>query len=135
MKATTVNQSLYLRDKGIYPKTADCKWVERENAYQKWFSLDIGRPVTAYEVKHCPPAWTLDALLKLMPKVIVVEEVTYVLTIEYTGEYNRPKISYMSDNFEYCHSISAKTTFVAAYRMVCWLLKNGFIKKRVQRRK
>lgn len=129
MIATSIEQSKHLLELGLDTKTADCKWVEKDDGRSRWFDLEAGKPVTAYEIKHCPPAWSLSALFEVMPSNIGDYDL-YITKHKYVDgghgcnvEYNR------GFTISVLHKVTRRDLVTAAYEMVCWLLEQGLIKK------
>ena len=107
--ATTIEQSKYLLELGLEPKTADCNW---NTTFGDW-SLCIGKN----KLPQAVPAWSLSALLEVMPKnaeLMKMENDAHELYYE---------IDYMYTGYE------DKDAVTAAYEMVCCLLEQGLIKK------
>lgn len=110
--ATTIEQSKRLLELGLDIKSADmclCK-----TAQDNWF-LYAYTP-GEYDA-HTVPAWSLSALLEVMPKgaeLIKMENDAHELYYE---------IDYMFTGYEDSDPITA------AYEMVCCLLEQGLIKK------
>ena len=110
--ATTIEQSKHLLELGLGINSADmclCK-----TAQDTWF-LCAGTP-GEYDA-HTVPAWSLTALLEVMPKgteLVKMQNDAYGLYYE---------VDYMFTDYEDSDPITA------AYEMVCWLLEQGFIKK------
>ena len=112
MIATTIKQSKHLLELGLDPKTADCNW----NTTFGERSLCIGKN----KLPHAVPAWSLSALLEVMPKELEVGLFKTPISGEYffslwTDDHH------MGDDY--------KEPIDAAYEMVCWLLEQGLIKK------
>ena len=131
--ATTIEQSKRLLVLGLDIKSADmclCK-----TAQDTWF-LWAGTP-GEYDA-HTVPAWSLPALLEVMPKVIVHDMDKHVLCLKYAEgvapfiyyvvESGRNKGKLIRFNNGRCVP-DAYDALDAAYKMVCWLLEQGLIKK------
>lgn len=67
MIATTPEKSRHLLELGLDPKTADCNW---NTTFGDW-SLCIGKN----KLPHAVPAWSLSALLEVMPKPDLYREI------------------------------------------------------------
>ena len=69
--ATTREQSARLQQCGVDPKTADMVWTHFESDGEQYEKLDV-MDEYAYEVSSLQPipAWSLSALLGLLPKTI-----------------------------------------------------------------
>jgi hypothetical protein len=121
MIGTTKEQSKHLLELGLDPKTADCNW---NTTFGDW-SLCIGKN----KLPHAVPAWSLSALLEMMPSFIDYKGQKLRLTIEKAGIWNvfylgtEHRLNEIWFNGEYGDPVEP------AYRMVCWLLEQGFIKK------
>ena len=116
--ATTISQSRKLVELGLDTKNADmclCK-----TAQDTWF-LCAGTP-GEYDA-HTVPAWSLSALLDVMPKEHEPEIQKSPVTGQYFvyGFFDGEKPTYMTKDYD--------SPIDAAYEMVCWLLEQGFIKK------
>lgn len=128
--ATTIEQSKKLLALGISPESADMGWYYSKDPqmarnqmwlYTKGENSDI-------------PAWSLSALLELIPENVTVRE-----NDGYEWPANRPKLVKLGEFWEFGHTwgsrpISrAKTTqkkdaLLAVYEYLVWLLENSFIK-------
>lgn len=130
--ATTIEQSKGLIRLGLDPKTADCNW---NTTYGEW-ALCVGKN----NLPHAVPAWSLEALLEVMPKYIMKDGVE--CNIEFWTEGlagSRWVIGYVGWSRQgQKHIKLVRTTFckavgqnlnTAAYEMVCCLLEQGLIKK------
>jgi hypothetical protein len=112
--ATTIEQSKHLLELGLDPKTADmclCK-----TAHDTWF-LAAYTP-GEYDA-HTAPAWSLSALLEVMPK----EEASSTIFLGCVSTLVRCK----SYDFMWQHDSNAVQPVTASYEMVCWLLEKGYI--------
>ena len=133
--ATTIEQSKHLLELGLDHKTADCNW---NTTFGDWF-LCIGKN----KLPHAVPAWSLSALLEVMPIKITKDKVEYKLAIfpsglfsthsdtsTWTVQYCGKDYSYRSkDRFPKLAIFKEYTLIDAVHEMVCWLLEQGFIKK------
>ena len=108
--ATTIEQSKHLLELGLDPKTADCNW----NTTFGDLSLCIGQN----KLPHAVPAWSLSALLEVMPKELEVG----LFKTPISGEYF---FSWWTDDHHMGYDY--KEPIDAAYEMVCWLLTNNLI--------
>ena len=118
MIATTIEQSKRLLELGLNPKTADmclCK-----SAQDTWF-LCAYTP-GSYDA-HTVPAWSLSALLEVMPKENEPDLQKSPATGQYFiyGFFDLENPTYMTKDYD--------SPVDAAYEMVCWLLEQGLIKK------
>lgn len=130
--ATTISQSKKLLELGIDAKTADMSWYKPNAMYP--FELHtkyIGHMTMKGD--ELIPAWSLSALLNLMPKDRFIEiELSYggfsVNPLEYIKKW------FISFENEKDYELDIKTfssehPIDAVFEMVCWLLEQGFIKK------
>lgn len=120
MIATTIEQSKHLLELGLDPKTADMSYSEEyfgrdENGNDDWYwKLNACRFI---DVEGIIPAWSLTALLEVMPKW------TELVKMQSDTQGIYYEIDYMYTGYE------DKDAITAAYEMVCWLLENNLIKK------
>ena len=127
--ATTIEQSKRLLVLGLDIKSADmclCK-----TAQDTWF-LCAGTP-GEYDA-HTVPAWSLSALLNVMPKN--TNETYHLFSsmmANQLGSWVCDRSKYYIDTNGYNKNdyecFKSDNPITAAYEMVCWLLEQGFIKK------
>ena len=116
--ATTIEQSKHLLELGLDPKTADMYYLPQVmNDGETLWPIDDG-----YDLDDADqPAWSLSALLEVMPPFIkghhLKIEKTRITDMWYLD------YQYLTD------SEPRKDLLTAAYEMVCWLLEQGLIKK------
>ena len=120
LNCTTPEQSKVLIRLGLNAKTADCYWDYdvQKHEYYPMFMDD------QYD-DLCIPAWSLNALIGLMPKIagnypVLARWVSGDYLMEYvdlneSGEC-KPKRTEFKD-----------TPLDAAYEMMCWLMKEGYV--------
>lgn len=72
MIATTIEQSRHLLELGLDPNTADCMWLVTSRA--RLHVLD-GEPISNYDRWENYPAWSLSALLEVMPRPDLYREI------------------------------------------------------------
>lgn len=121
MIATTIEQSKHLLELGLDPKTADMFWKYSASLG----NTDInGRIAVSYhdnlfvgKYDGAIPAWSLSALLEVMPKG------TELMKMQNNANELYYEIDYMYTGYEDSDPITA------AYEMVCWMLEQGLIKK------
>lgn len=126
MIATTIEQSKHLLELGLDPKTADMYYLPQVmNEGETLWPIDEG-----YDLDDADqPAWSLSALLEVMPSFIDYKGQKLRLTIEKAGIWNvfylgtKHRINEIWFNGEYGNPVEP------AYKMVCWLLENNLIKK------
>ena len=110
MVATTIVQSKHLLELGLDPKTADMCWeMEKEN----WL-LNVGRKSAQVNRGFAIPAWSLSALLEVMPEFY-------------------PELHLYRDGDWYCRCDQVESEYcddpiIAVYDVVCWLLDHSAIK-------
>ena len=123
MICTSIEQSKNLL-KLLDPKTADCRYKDIGNVGEH-YKLEIGGLVGNNDI----PAWSLSALLEVMPSFIDFKGQKLRLTIEKAGFWNvfyigtKHRLNEIWFNGEYGDPVEP------AYEMVCWLLEQGLIKK------
>ena len=124
---TTIQQSRHLAEIGIDFKTADL-------TYERLALSGLGIPDDMqYRERFIPfqffsgrglPCWSLEALLELMPEEIVDKH-----KISLYKEGGIWVCCYQDINGNINGNVEASCdVVVAAYRMVVWLVENGFIK-------
>lgn len=127
--ATTIEQSKHLLELGLNPKTADMWW---SNRFVYWLHTPMIGVATEqnqlYTFKWCEediPAWSLSALLEVMPNNDYWEICLW--------QYKDQRWQCVFDDVEFSNgetkAFIADTPIGAAYEMVCWLLENNLIKK------
>ena len=138
--ATSIEQSKELVRLGLGPNTADCMWLVTSRA--RLHVLD-GEPISNYDRWENYPAWSLTALLEVMPITITKDGMEYKLgvfpsglfsthsdTSKWTLQYCGRDYSYKSRNkYPILAAITQHDIIIAAYEMVCCLLEQGLIKK------
>lgn len=117
----STEQSQKLIELGIDVNTADMiyYWFGNSELNDEWYELSLGtNKVNDKDI----PAWSLSALLELMPERIKIgEELSFCLTSKksLTGfgfGYNLNGTTFVKDN-----------PVDAAFEMVCWLKENNKI--------
>lgn len=124
--ATNIEQSKHLLELGLSKETADMSYSEEyfgkdKDGNDEWcWRLNACKFV---DVEGIIPAWSLSALLEVMPKENEPALVKSLASGQYFvhGYFGLEKSTYMTK--DYIQPIAA------AYEMVCWLLEQGFIKK------
>ena len=132
--STTIEQSKHLLELGLNPKTADMCF----EMYKGNWTLTVGKKSAQVNRGLVIPAWSLSALLEVMPKVIVHDMNKHVLCLKY-AEGVAPFMYYVVESgrnkgklirFDNGRCVpDAYDALDAAYQMVCWLLEQGLIKK------
>lgn len=126
MIATNIEQSRHLLELGLDPKTADMSYSEEyfgkdKDDNDEWcWRLNACKFIN---VEGIIPAWSLSALLNVMPKEHEPEIQKSPVTGQYFvyGFFDMDKPTYMTKDYD--------SPIDAAYEMVCWLLEQGLIKK------
>ncbi len=124
MIATTLEQSRKLVELGIDQSTADMYWTNNG----LWKDYLKATPRKGYPEETCP-AWSLAALLELMPKHITHPEtwhynffcLTKTKNMGFLFEYSNIGLDEVA--FEY----SSYDLIDAAFEMVVWLKENKYI--------
>ena len=129
MIATNLEQSKKLVELGIDTSTADMWWSDRFVYYNPTPIVGIATEKnTLYSFKWGNeeiPAWSLSALLELLPPHID----SYDLNInKYNEEWGVYYEGYFEDfNVTYLKKVEEKTLIDATFEMVCWLKENKYI--------
>jgi hypothetical protein len=137
--STTIEQSKHLLSLGLDPKSADMVWM-----FNKWlYSIKDNILNKEQFSERDTLAWSLSALLEVMPITITKDGMEYKLgvfpsglfsthcdTSKWTLQYCGRDYSYKSrDKYPILAAITQHDIITAAYEMVCWLLEQGIIKK------
>lgn len=106
---TSIEQSQKLIELGIDVKTADMFW-DTLFAKKPEAQVDNHHFINEYDDEHRVPAWSLSALLGLMP--------TFTLNGFGNGQFN------CRDARANSYALVDTCPLDAAFEMVCWLLEN-----------
>jgi hypothetical protein len=125
--ATTIEQSKRFLELWLDPKTADMVWVRYAAG---GYRLEVlHRELFERIMETDIPAWSLSALLEVMPSNIDDYDL-YITKHKYVDgghgynvEYNR------GFTISVLHKETNRDLVTAAYEMVCYLLEQGLIKK------
>lgn len=114
MICTTIDQSKKLLELGIDAETADMWWNIGAGGYSNPSCV----PVSDVDI----PAWSLTALLELIPESIN----------DYTDNFSQLEITKKSISYVYADGrlrigYLESNLLDAAFKMVCWLLTNKFL--------
>ena len=113
---TSQEQSQKLIELGIDANTADMYYDVNSYGIQSKPEVAVGK-VWSKDI----PAWSLTALLSVLPSVITREGKRMFLTLEKAGAYN---LYYKSpDRLDELWE-TKEDVIDAAFEMVCWLLEN-----------
>ena len=124
---TTIEQSKKLMELGLDIKTADMNWHSFDNI--KPFVRAFPYVHENGAIEGILPAWSLSALLELMPNELELlsDECNFVPVLSRFCE-DTDKFICCYDNGAMEHWYIEKEPLDAVYKMVCWLLENGYIK-------
>lgn len=136
--ATTIEQSQHLFELGLDPMTADMSYT-----YFNDDELGLSLIPYMFNSRVAIPAWSLSALLEMMPIHIARDGMEYKLkvypsglfsthsdTSKWTLQYCGIDYSYRSrDKYPILVAVTQHDIIDAAYEMVCWLLEQGLLKK------
>ena len=123
MIATTIGQSKHLLELGLDPNSANM-YYPYLGAGQYGDTPRVGFPIE-YSGGRDIPAWSLSALLEVMPNNDYWEICLW--------QYKDQRWQCVFDDVEFSNgetkAFVADTPIDAAYEMLCWLLENNLIKK------
>lgn len=136
---TTIEQSRKLIELGLDPESADMTYLLFSDGKYS-IKVEIGE---RQKGESFLPAWSLSALLEVMPITITKDGMEYKLgvfpsglfsthsdTSKWTLQYCGRDYSYKSRNkYPILAAITQHDIITAAYEMVCCLLEQGLIKK------
>lgn len=137
MNCTNIEQSKKLLDLGLSPESADMFYY-KENAFNG--ALSAFNSALMVKGLNCDfpidtiPAWSLGALLEVMPPYLFEWERGIDLNIYRNLNGKGWHVSYMPNNIEsmqkdkFRQITNGNTPLEAAFNMVVWLLENGYIK-------
>ena len=111
---TSIEQSKKLLSLGLDADTADMWYLPIKDTYELVITPSLTRGII--------PAWSLSALLELMP-ILLKGYWRWILT-----RHNRGYSCTYLNGGETFHSKGGKTDIDAAYNMVVYLLEQGYIK-------
>ena len=131
MIATTLEQSNFLRFK-LDQSTADMVWRYKMPG---GYSLEVLHKEIFETIKQKDiPAWSLTALLEVMPTTIEIDGLRYDLelfkAIDDDTDLPYYGVRYVyNDDYHLDYYESGSNIIEQAFAMVCILLENGYIKK------
>ena len=116
---TLIEESLKLIELGIDVNTADMYYPNRVGGHNYPLPIECkrGLPLLSQEIY----AWSLSALLALIPDKIVVYDENYFLN------FTKKSVDYkgiVTWDGQKCISKKAENLLDAAFKMVCWLKEN-----------
>ena len=134
MNYTTIEQSNKLLELGLNPETADMiHWKMPKDEYYEHENIIWLDSVNTLRRKglvnfdetemEIIPAWSLSALLAIMPKLDEQNS-----TLECCSDKTGRIVSYTIEYWNIKNIGYYNTALEAAYKMVVWLLENGYIK-------
>ena len=127
---TSIEQSKKLIELGIDVNTADMFW-DTLFAKKPEAQVDNHHFIDEYDDEHRVPAWSLSALLKLMPPYLFEFERGIDLNIYPNLNGKGWHCSYIPNNIEsikkdkFKQITNGDNLIDAAFEMVCWLKENG----------
>ena len=124
--ATTVEQSKHLIELGLNPTIADMTYKKVADSlfeYELQVGLDVSIKDNLFSSRnwYVVPAWSLSALLRLIPFPELWQEMLAGMIVW------RCKLTFMEDKTTYT-SQPHNTEIEAVYDCVEWVLKNYYIK-------
>ena len=125
MICTSIEQSRRLLELGLDPKTADMFWMDTNSVSPCLELIDDGifnhRNYLVRFPNTSLPAWSLSALLEVIPKECEPDIQKSPISGVYFAHCFANGKPYITDD----HG----NAVCAAYEMMCWLLEQGLIKK------
>ena len=121
---TSLEQSKKLLELGIDPQTADMiyYWFGSFELNDEWHELHLGtNRVNDKDI----PAWSLAALLEIMPYVDNIRPFNLTKMWE-GGENNREHVKYVC-TYYYIHSTESDNPIDACVEMIVYLKEKGLI--------
>lgn len=131
---TTIEQSKHLLELGLDTNTADMLW-EQHNKEEPYVTIKPWTTKGKNIGAHILPCWSLTALLELMPPYLFEWERGIDLNIYRNLNGKGWHVSYMPNNIndmktdKFRQITNGDTPIEAAYNMMCWLLKEKYLKK------
>lgn len=130
--ATTKEQSARLLQCGVDPDTADMVWTHFESDGEQYERLDV-MSEDAYEVSSLKPipAWSLSALLGLLPHIIEVDddnEHYFSLAQDYPAseDYSAVYLECWSVDHDAIVRKRDKSPIEACVQLIEWLSANNY---------
>lgn len=135
MKAyTDIEQSRHLAELGVDLKTADLTYeklaIWNKGDFPEEFQYRLREMHFQYFSGIGVPCWSLEALLELMP-----EELDGSCGLSIYKEDDEWMVCYEDGcGHVYGHEETSFDIVLAAYRMVVWLVENGYIKTKKEKK-
>lgn len=127
---TSIEQSKKLIELGIDVNTADFMWEYNPDKETYWNKPTI-IPIDDYIFVNDIPAWSLSALLSILPLHIIVNGKVYKFGMSKgfnkNGETYAIKYSIFNTTFYYHMTDFYNSPIDAAFEMISWLKENGKI--------
>lgn len=125
---TTIEQSRYLAELGVDLKTADLTYeklaIWNKGDFPEEFQYRLREMHFQFFSGRGLPCWSLEALMELMP-----EELDGSCGISIYKDDGEWMVCYVDGyGHIYGHEENSCDILLAAYRMVVWLVENGYIK-------
>ena len=122
--ATTREQSARLLQCGVDPETADMVWTCFESDDEQYDKLGV-MDEFAYEFSALKPipAWSLSALLNLMPRTVTHKGRTNIFGLYHEEEKDGGGWNYSCPGIVY---FTGDTPFEAVIKMIEWLTANNY---------
>ena len=136
---TTVEQSKKLLEAGVKPETADMVYVsyadveDNTRKFRKW-AMELTPMMGGINKETELPAWSSDALIKLLPKHVEKYGVRYDLEIKYMEDF--PYVMYVDghktlrfNNTDCNYHVSPDCNDYSdgVYQMIFWLINDGYL--------
>ena len=132
--ATTKEQSRRLLACGVSPDTADMCWTRFESDGEKYEQLSVMDESTYEFASLSPiPAWSLSALLGLLPKEIVTDTIMCdddVCPISIRWDTNCQKWFVGYDLIPHPVGVGVDSELIdALFSTLCWVIEKNFLTK------
>lgn len=125
----SIEQMKHLQELGLDTSDASMcvEWRESDESKKVVASLDAD---TYYDYYY--ETYTLQDILRLLPKEIKTSTDTYWLTISIYDCKEWYVCYSMSDEFDYYKEFKSKSLLDAAYDMLCWCIEKGYVGKEIE---
>lgn len=121
----TIEQMQTLKELGVDTSKASMYYVPKLHSETEYLLISIKpHPIIEYI-----PAFTLEDILEILPTTIVAGTWSYDLTSDLKNH-----IAYLlndelfSDEDEFLHTETGENLLDIAYRMLVWVIQNGYLK-------
>ena len=134
---TSIEQSKKLVEAGLDPNTADMHIIYHKAEKEGYFDTSLCYSKwDAEHVRGYMPCWSLGALIGLLPKTIETKKPKNLYFPEILPSNNCVAYTALNKNKEYVFlklfatGVESDATLIDnMVSMICWLLKNNYIKK------